>query len=183
MRTISALLANGYALRCLPNQRRPAVSTLIITRWERDTLHGACNLDLTGVGDVKLEWDQRDFAGAREFGQRFGIVFRVLDDLGWDPVDSRDSYELTIHRGLLAEFLGRQIRWAREALVDHGNGLSESREEWEANTPAKYQDSCDYDGERAFTRKLVDVDLDLISVCESLLDRMGLTPDDELVAA
>jgi hypothetical protein len=159
-------------------------TALTITRWERDALHRACDLDLTAVGDVGQEWDQADFAGACELGQRFKGVFSLLDDLGWDPVDSRDRYELTTTGGLLGEWLSRQLSWAKDALMDRSAALSLTRDQWEAQIPAKYRDGLlDYDEERAEAHTEIDTDLDLIAVCESLLERMGQAPTEQGVAA
>ncbi len=71
---------------------------------------------ISGIGDVNLMIEQGDFATAERFGLEFGEDIRMLNDLGWNPDDARDSYALTQPRHELIEALKRLCLDAEDGL-------------------------------------------------------------------
>jgi hypothetical protein len=91
-------------------------TTIEISREQRQSLHRLVTQHISGIGDVNLMIEQRDFATAERFGLEFGEDIRMLDDLGWDPEDARDSYALTQPCHELIEALKRLRLDAEEGL-------------------------------------------------------------------
>jgi hypothetical protein len=57
-------------------------TTIEISREQRQPLHRLVTQHISGIGDVNLMIEQRDFATAERFGLEFGEDIRMLDDLG-----------------------------------------------------------------------------------------------------
>jgi catechol 2,3-dioxygenase-like lactoylglutathione lyase family enzyme len=72
----------GMALTLSPEQRN-AIYELVLTH-------------LTGIGDVWIEIENRDFARAKRLGRAFAEDLRLLDALGWSETIDRERLTLAI---------------------------------------------------------------------------------------
>jgi hypothetical protein len=66
-----------------------------ITRVQRDAIYELVIARLTGVGDVWLSIERREFADAKKMGREFAEDLRLLEDLGWAETIDRDTVSLT----------------------------------------------------------------------------------------
>lgn len=105
-------------------------TTIEISRAQRQPLHRLVTQHISGIGDVYLMIEQGDFATAERFGLGFGEDIRMLNDLGWDPDDARDSYSLTQPRHELIEALKR-LRLDAEDGLDAPEDERRKREEYD----------------------------------------------------
>jgi hypothetical protein len=92
---------------------------ITISRQQRDAIYQEIMLDLTGVGDIFHALNGGDYEKAREYRRRFEDDMRLLDDLGWEPGQEADEFELTMPRGDLARALGRLNASAQSMLHTH----------------------------------------------------------------
>jgi hypothetical protein len=66
-----------------------------ITAEQRDALYDRILDRLSGIGDVWLAANSKDFAAADRLGREYSDELRlVLDDLGWGDGSGSDSLEL-----------------------------------------------------------------------------------------
>lgn len=119
--------------------------TATIDRHQRDGLYELVRNHLGSVGDLwnALE-DQEDFAKAERLGIEFGEDFRLLADIGWQPRDDRESFELTMPAHDLMEVLKRL--YGEAATVLSGSGTERESQEADAETDARFQlglDACE----------------------------------------
>jgi hypothetical protein len=70
--------------------------TIRIERRQREALHGLLLQRLTGIGDPGLMIERGDFTDAERLGNEFATDVRLLNDLGWDPGDRRETFAVTI---------------------------------------------------------------------------------------
>lgn len=82
-------------------------NTLTIDRRQREALHGLLLQRLTGISDAGLMIQQGDFMAAGRYGNEFAADVRLLNDLGWEPTDARETFAVTIPADDLAETLWR----------------------------------------------------------------------------
>ena len=119
--------------------------TATIDRDQRDGLYELIRNHLGGVGDVWIALeDNEDFATAERLGIEFGDDFRLLADIGWQPRDDRESFELTMPTHDLMEALKRLHGEA--ATVLSGSGTERESQEADAETDARFQlglDACE----------------------------------------
>jgi hypothetical protein len=108
------------------------VTTITISRQQRDGLYELVRNDLGSVGDLfdALE-TEKDYGAAERLGIEFGEDFRLLQDLGWRPDEARETFELTIPPHDLMEVLQR-LRGDAEKLLRESPAERRSREEDEA---------------------------------------------------
>jgi hypothetical protein len=119
--------------------------TATIDRDQRDGLYELVRNHLGSVGDLwnALE-QQEDFAKAEQLGIEFGEDFHLLADIGWQPKDDRESFELTMPTHDLMEVLKRLHGEA--AVVLSGSGTERESQEADAETDARFQlglDTCE----------------------------------------
>jgi hypothetical protein len=119
--------------------------TAKIDRHQRDGLYELVRNHLGSVGDLwnALE-QQEDFAKAERLGIEFGEDFRLLTDIGWQPRDDRESFELTMPTHDLMEVLKRLHGEA--ATVLSGSDTERESQEEDAETDARFQlgrDACE----------------------------------------
>ena len=96
-------------------------TTIEISREQRQPLHRLVTQHISGIGDVYLMIEHGDFATAERFGLEFGEDIQMLNDLGWNPEDARDTYSLTQPRHELIEALKR-LRLDAEDGLDRARG-------------------------------------------------------------
>jgi hypothetical protein len=73
-------------------------------------------IHLTGIGDVWLSIQGRDFASAKRLGRAFAEDLRLLEDLGWSETIDRETVALTVPPRELARTVARLHRDAAGAL-------------------------------------------------------------------
>jgi hypothetical protein len=95
------------------------VMAITISGDQRDAIYQEIVLDLSGVGDIFHALNGADYEKAREYRRRFEDDMRLLDDLGWEPEQEADEFELTMPRVDLARALGRLNAGARSMLHSH----------------------------------------------------------------
>lgn len=103
-------------------------TTIRIDRRQREALHGLLLQRLTGISDPGLMIERGDFAAAERFGNEFAADVRLLNDLGWDPGDRRETFALTVPA---KDFLGTlwRLRVDAEGGVDEPEEVRNGREE------------------------------------------------------
>lgn len=107
-------------------------TTTTITKAQRDGIYELVCNHLYGIEDLWIALGRsRDYATAERLGLEFGEDFRLLSDIGWNPNEERDSFELTIRPHDLAETLKR-LHDEAEKLLAESPTERESREEDEA---------------------------------------------------
>jgi hypothetical protein len=97
-------------------------TTITISREQRDPLHRLVTQHVSGIGDVDMKLSAGDFTTAERLGLEYSEDIRMLNDLGWDPEDERESFDLTLPSHDLMEALKRLRH-------DAEDGLSEKEEQ------------------------------------------------------
>jgi hypothetical protein len=112
--------------------------TATIARHQRDGLYELVRNHLGSVGDLwhALE-DEEDFAKAERLGRQLGENLRLLDDIGWQEKDDRESFELTMPPHELAQALKRLHDEA--AAVLSGSATERESREADDETDARFQ--------------------------------------------
>jgi hypothetical protein len=137
------------------------VNAITLTRDQRDALREEALLDLSGIGDMRIYIDQHEWPEAQEFRQRFEDDFRLLDDLGWSPLDGRDWFELT----MLADQRERLFR----RILDGVDGcLRDFSPDLPDDIPPEYVEEELRIIE--INRQAADRDLELRLICVAVLD-------------
>lgn len=94
-------------------------TTTTITKAQRDGIYELVCNHLYGIEDLWIALGRsRDYATAERLGIEFGEDFRLLGDIGWDPNDGREAFELTIPPHDLAETLKRLHNEAERLLAE-----------------------------------------------------------------
>jgi hypothetical protein len=99
-----------------------------ISRAQRDAIYELVVTHLTGIGDVWLCLERRDFSEARTMGRAFAEDLRLLEDLGWGETIDRDTVELTVPAW---ELIGTLARLHRAAAGSLGSYVSRPKDEEE----------------------------------------------------
>jgi hypothetical protein len=73
-----------------------------ITREQRDAIYEEIMTEISGSGDVHVEMESGDYAAARRTRRRHQDAMRLLDDLGWEPTQDDQEFELTMEPSGLA---------------------------------------------------------------------------------
>jgi hypothetical protein len=119
--------------------------TATIDRDQRDGLYELIRNHLGAIGDVWIALEENeDFATAERLGIEFGEDFRLLADIGWQPRDDRESFELTMPTHDLMEMLKRLHGEAEKVLLE--SGTERESKEADAETDARFQlglDTCE----------------------------------------
>jgi hypothetical protein len=108
--------------------RREQIVPLIITRAQRDAIYELVMDHLTGIGDVWLCVERREYATAKRLGREFYGDLRLLEDLGWAETIEDETVALTVEPGELSRALARLHRDASGSL---GTYVSRPKDEEE----------------------------------------------------
>ena len=92
---------------------------ITINREQRDSMYQEVVLDLNGLTDLWTEFNDGNFDRARELRQRFVLDMRFLDDLGWEPEQDRDEFELTMDGVDLAAVVSHLIEQTGAIIHTH----------------------------------------------------------------
>ena len=102
-----------------------------LTRRQRDAVRDTVIWNLASVcTDFEMSLVQReDYKHARRLRREIEDAAALLDDLGWEPHDSRESFELALPRKQLRRIAKRLKQSATNDLFAHAigflNGLDE----------------------------------------------------------
>lgn len=92
-------------LRCVTEGTSP-MGIIKLNREQREAIYAEVALDLDAVGDLAIVMSKGDYDTARRYRRRFEDDMRLLDDLGWEPEQNRDEFELTMPTADLARVSG-----------------------------------------------------------------------------
>jgi hypothetical protein len=100
------------------------MTTLKLSRDQRDAIYGEVMVDLSSLGDLYLFLQEQDYDKAREYRRRHEQNLRVLDDLGWEvepepEPGSGDEFEITMPTGELVDMLRRLNESAGQTIHRH----------------------------------------------------------------
>jgi hypothetical protein len=70
--------------------------SLTVTREQRDAIYEVVINHLSGIEDVWMAVERREFASAKRLGRLFAEDVRLLEDLGWSDRIDRETVELTL---------------------------------------------------------------------------------------
>jgi hypothetical protein len=119
--------------------------TATIDRDQRDGLYELIRNHLGAIGDVWIALEENeDIATAERLGIEFGEDFRLLADIGWQPKDNREAFELTMPTHDLMEVLKRLHGEAERVLLE--SGTERVSKEADAETDTRFQlglDACE----------------------------------------
>lgn len=119
--------------------------TATITKDQRDGLYELVRHHLYSIEDLWIAFGRsRDYATAERLGLEFGEDFRLLADIGWQPKDDREAFELTMPTHDLMEALKRLHGEAEKVLLE--SGTERESKEADAETDARFQlglDACE----------------------------------------
>jgi hypothetical protein len=104
-------------------------TTIRIDRDQREALHRLLRDRLTdNLLDSGLMVKRRDFVAAERFGNEFAADVRLLNDLGWDPGDRRETFAVTIPAEEILATLWR-LRVAAEGGIEEPEDVRRGRAE------------------------------------------------------
>lgn len=133
--------------------------TVAITRQQRDTLYHALKLDLTGIGDVLIDFERGDFEGAQRLGTRYRRALMLLDELGWHELAQSQTYELRMETDELEATARHYLDKAEEELRGDPIGWIQRAE-------------AETDLEDDYAERIANESLELRSVCTAILDQL-----------
>lgn len=93
--------------------------SVTITRAQRDALYEEILGELTGIGDIYLCLDQGDAEQARGLWERFAPQLRLLEAIGWAPVEPREEFRLDVPPAVLAPAMATLQARAEQAVGAH----------------------------------------------------------------
>jgi hypothetical protein len=115
----------------------PATVTTI-DRDQREGLYELVRNHLGSIEDFFVALERtKDFARAEQLAVEFGEDFRLLADIGWDEVDERQTFDLTMLAADLLELLTCLHGEAEKVLVPSGEEAQSRRED--AETDRRFQ--------------------------------------------
>jgi hypothetical protein len=137
-----------------------------ITREQRDALYAEvvlmiaspCEALMGALGGARIE-------EALATRARLNDELRLLDDLGWWPVDERETYALTMPQEQLERVVSAFLTGTEGSLRDYTLAMAHGRESMEPED--------EYQARRENRRQLADRDLELHSACVAVLEQMG----------
>lgn len=139
---------------------------VILTREQRDALRADLLLELSALAcDISLMLKKDRPSDAEGFCRRLVDDARLLDDLGWEEADPRESYSLTMSPERLEPLLRR---FEGSALEDLDHLRQELR--WPRDP---LQTAEDYAESKAAIRRDMDQNLDVRSACTAALEALG----------
>jgi hypothetical protein len=126
---------------------------LVVGRTHRALLRRAAVRDLAAIGDIELALCRGDGAAARALRDEFAPVLALLDDLGWEDDDARETFAVTVEPAALRACIRRWLDEVEGSLVAVSCALDAGGARWQPAVQAA-----------------VDDDLDLRGACLALLD-------------
>src|SRR5260221_5793740 len=117
-------------------------TTITIDRDQRDGLYELVRNHLGSIEDFWIALERtRDFAKAEQLGLEVSEDFRLLQDIGWDEHDERETFDLTMPGHDLMELLKRLHGEAVKIVLGSGSREARARRD-DANTGRRFQLGC-----------------------------------------
>src|SRR5882672_6788586 len=105
--------------------------TLKIVASQRDALYEQVRNHLGALNDIWIAMEgNKDFATAERLALEFAEDFRLMQDLGWDAEDPRDTVELTMPPYDLIE-VARRLREEAQGGLSDADKERQSTEEFD----------------------------------------------------
>ena len=109
-------------------------ATITIDRNQRDGIYELIGNHLASVEDFWVALEQtRDYPAAERMADEFAEDFLLLEDIGWEPHQEREAFELTMAPDRLRPMLLRLREEAAQVLIEHGTEAEASRRDAERN--------------------------------------------------
>lgn len=137
------------------------MAPVTLTRRERDVLYDYLANELYSYTDFEI---QRLPA---EDIERMRDTLRVLDDLGWEPADARESFQVSAPPEAVERAMSSIRRFCDESLQDIRADLSRPRSHWQELSAEDYLQM------RNGARRAADEDLEARHVSERVLESIG----------
>lgn len=135
-----------------------------LDRRERDLLWNEVMLNFTGLGDIVITITNGEWAEAQQLRRRFEDDFRLLDDIGWNPADGREAFELTMPADQRERLFRRILDGVDGCLRDFAEGLKDEI------PPEHYEEEMRI---IEMNRQAADRDLELRPICVAVLEGRG----------
>lgn len=87
------------------------------TREQRTVLYEEAIVDLADTTDLYHALERGRYDEARRLRWEYDAVYRLIDDLGWNPSDPGEQFAITMSGSQLAQVLRRVMRLASERLA------------------------------------------------------------------
>jgi hypothetical protein len=119
--------------------------TLKIVASQRDALYEQVRNHFGALNDIWIAMeDNKDFATAERLALEFAEDFRLMQDLGWDADDPRDTVELTMPPYDLIE-VARRLREEAQGGLSDADNERQSTEEFDRSVEnfEAARDACD----------------------------------------
>jgi len=100
-------------------------TTLTITADQRGPIYRQVTQHLSGIGDVNDAFERGDFPYAKQLADEFAEDIALLADLGWEPEDGREAFDLRMPAGELMQVLQRLQGEAQAGLGEPGERRAE----------------------------------------------------------
>ena len=139
-----------------------------ISREQRDALYSELLLDLSGIDDIDMLLSTGRGKAAQEMAGGMREAMRLLDDLGWDRIDPRETYELTMPDDDLERLI---LRYRERLEAD----LAWRAQELRRGRPDAEQEAAEW---RDDVRCSIDEALDVRSACLAVLEGHRHEEDD-----
>jgi hypothetical protein len=91
---------------------------VVVSAADRDAIFPELMIVPSRIGDVSVFEDRADYEEAAASAREMRDVTRLVDDFGWDPDGTADSYEITLSAGELARLVYRLQTQTARALAD-----------------------------------------------------------------
>jgi hypothetical protein len=109
-------------------------TTIRIDREQREGLYELVRNHLASIEDFFVALERTgDFATAERLALEFSEDFRLLGDIGWQPAEERETFDLTMPTHDLMELLRRLQGEAVALLIESGAEAEASREDADTN--------------------------------------------------
>jgi hypothetical protein len=160
--------------RSYPLCEEDGQTAVTLGRVERDAIYREIDCELGGaLGDLALFIGRGDGEKVRYMRVNAERAFRLLDDIGWDLLDVRETYPLRLPAGELATYARWRIEQTEGCLRVDAPSLATAAsgvDPWQAYRPTM---GGSVEEDVAQLRESVDRDLDVIAACRSILAQLG----------
>lgn len=110
----------------------PQTTTIMIDRDQRDGIYELVRNHISSIEDLWIALERTgDYLTAERLGEEFAEDFRLLEDIGWRPVEDREAIELTMPGEELRVLMVRLREEATEVLIEHGGEAEAARRDTE----------------------------------------------------
>jgi hypothetical protein len=115
----------------------------ILTREQRDALYKSWVMAMD-AGSIDMQFVHGGGRGARETADNARLWMRLLDDLGWERDDERDSFPITMPDEQLLPLIRRELEEIDAELrqVAEGEVRSEEDGRWIADQDLDARSAC-----------------------------------------